>query len=71
MMRILTLPALLVVSLTFGLSAQDAPPSPRLVRLANTFRPANGLAASPVEGLTLSIYRDERGGEPPTRGVLP
>src|ERR1039457_992093 len=51
-----------------GISAQQAPTTtplttvPRLVRISNSFHPANGLAASPVEGVTLSIYRDEQGG---------
>src|ERR1017187_3170109 len=51
-----------------GISAQQAPSTtplttvPRLVRISNSFHPDNGLAASPVEGVTLSIYREELGG---------
>jgi trimeric autotransporter adhesin len=37
---------------------------PRLVRVSNTFRPANGLPAAPVESVTFSIYREESGGAP-------
>jgi hypothetical protein len=37
---------------------------PRLIRISNTFHPVNGLAASPVESVTLSIYREELGGTP-------
>jgi Chaperone of endosialidase len=49
-----------------GLFAQPqaAPSVPRLIRIASTFHPANGLAASPVESVTLSVYREERGGVP-------
>ena len=53
-----------------GISAQQAPTTaplttvPRLVRISNAFHPANGLATSPVEGITLSIYREEQGGAP-------
>src|ERR1039457_827663 len=53
-----------------GISAQQAPTTtplttvPRLVRISNSFHPANGLTASPVEGVTLSIYREELGGVP-------
>jgi len=60
----------LLSSFLTGISAQQAPTAtplatvPRLVRIANTFHPANGLAASPVEGITLSIYREEQGGAP-------
>jgi trimeric autotransporter adhesin len=61
--------ALVVVFLGFlgSLSAQQsqAPPSttvPHLVRISNTFHPADGQPAAPVEGVTLSIYREEREG---------
>jgi hypothetical protein len=37
---------------------------PRLVRVSNTFHPANGLPAAPVESVTFSVYRDESGGNP-------
>jgi Chaperone of endosialidase len=37
---------------------------PRLVRIGSTFHPANGQPAAPIEGVTLSIYRDEREGAP-------
>ena len=55
-----------VIVFAAGLSAQQTQtPSaavPRLVRIANTFRPASGLAAAPVESITLSVYREEHGG---------
>jgi len=58
---------LTIVLLAQGLLAQQADtksPVPRLVRVANTFRPANGEPVSAIESVTLSIYRDERGGDP-------
>ncbi len=60
----LTLAAFLVITLCAQRQDRSSPAAPRLVRIANTFRPANGLAVSPVESVTLSIYRDERGGDP-------
>jgi hypothetical protein len=60
----------LLSSFLTGISAQPAPTTtplttvPRLVRISNTFHPANGLATAPVEGVTLSIYREEQGGAP-------
>ncbi len=36
----------------------------RLVRISGCFRPANSLPAAPVESVTLSIYREEHGGDP-------
>src|ERR1039457_5747193 len=58
----------LVSGFLTGISAQQAPTTTplttvsRLVRVSNSFHPANGLAASPVEGVTSSIYREELGG---------
>lgn len=37
---------------------------PRLVRVSNTFHPANGLPVAPVESLTFSVYNEETGGTP-------
>jgi trimeric autotransporter adhesin len=37
---------------------------PRLVRISNTFHPANGMPAAPVESVTLFVYREETGGTP-------
>src|SRR5579871_6073453 len=37
---------------------------PRFVRVSSTFKPADGQPAAAVEGLTLSIYKDEKGGTP-------
>ena len=37
---------------------------PRLVRLTGSFHPANGLPVGPSESATLSIYREEQGGQP-------
>ncbi len=37
---------------------------PRLIRFSDILRPANGLPISPVESITLSIYREESGGAP-------
>src|SRR5579883_42848 len=37
---------------------------PRLVRISNTFHPANGMPAAPVESVTFSVYREETGGVP-------
>ena len=37
---------------------------PRLVRITTLYRPATSGAPSPVEGVTMAIYRDEVGGAP-------
>jgi len=37
---------------------------PRTVRYSGSFHPANGLPVQPMEGVTLSIYREEQGGVP-------
>src|SRR5215472_13468710 len=58
--------------LALGLYGQQGVPNenqprttvPRLVRISSSFHPANGLALSPVEGVTLSVYREETGGTP-------
>jgi hypothetical protein len=49
--------------------AQQAPSStvttvPRLVRIASTFVPSDGLPPAPVETVTLAIYAEESGGSP-------
>jgi hypothetical protein len=49
------------------LSAQQGQPAvavPQLVRVSNTFHPANGLPAAPVESATFSIYSSEHDGTP-------
>jgi len=66
MFRIVTIGVACIVS-GASLSAQQVQPSlrvPRLVRVGNTFHPANGLSISPVESVTFSIYHDEQGGTP-------
>jgi hypothetical protein len=49
-------------------SSQDASamlvPVPRVVWFSGTFRPADGLPASPMESVTLAVYRDQDGGSP-------
>jgi len=57
------------LSLILGLSGQQGLPDhqastsvPRLLRINNTFHPANGLPAAPVESVTLSVYSEETGG---------
>jgi hypothetical protein len=47
-----------------ALIAQTITTVPRLVRISNTFHPTNGQPPALVEGVTLSIYRDEREGAP-------
>ena len=37
---------------------------PRLVRLTGTLHPANGLPVGTTESATLSLYRDQQGGQP-------
>jgi len=37
---------------------------PRLIRITNSFRPVDGSPISPVESVTLSVYKDEQGGTP-------
>jgi trimeric autotransporter adhesin len=59
---------------TPGMYAQQAPEPaitpqavatvPRLIRISNTFRPANGLPAAPVESATFSVYSAQTGGTP-------
>jgi hypothetical protein len=52
-----------------SLGAQEKPktaPSarvPRLVRYSGTFRPSDGQPIQPIESATLSVYRDETGGD--------
>ena len=63
------LPPLICV-LAAGLGAQSTQTNtavttvPRLVRISNTFHPANGLSAAPVESVTFSIYSEQTGGTP-------
>ena len=52
-----------------GIDAQQLQPAttavavvPKLVRYTGLFRPTNGLPAQPVESATLSVYRDQTGG---------
>jgi hypothetical protein len=50
-----------------ALNAQSVNPAvtvPRTVRYTGSFHPANGMAAQPVEGVTLAVYRDQAGGDP-------
>jgi hypothetical protein len=47
-----------------ALVAQRTTTVPHLVRIGDTFRPADGRPPAPVEGVTLSIYRDEHEGAP-------
>lgn len=59
--------ALVLAFLCGSLYAQRPQPSttvPRLVRISSTFHPVDGLAVSPVESVTLSIYREANGGSP-------
>src|SRR2546425_7099600 len=51
--------------------AQSAQPAgtvitavPRLVWFSGAFRPADGSPTAPVESVTLSVYHDEKGGQP-------
>lgn len=62
---------LLCLGLAPALHAQQAQGSvatltavPRLFWFSGTFHPAEGSSAAPVESVTLSVYRDETGGEP-------
>ncbi len=48
----------------YAQTAQAGPTVPRIIRVANVFRPANGYAISPVESVTLAVYGQERGGDP-------
>jgi hypothetical protein len=65
-MRKISVHVVLVFAFLTGLSAQQPVTTtvPRLVRVSNTFRPASGLSAAPVAGVTFSIYRDEHDGAP-------
>jgi hypothetical protein len=57
-----------VLGLVFTLSlygqSQPATSVPPLVRISNTFHPANGLPAAPVESVTFSVYNEQTGGTP-------
>lgn len=58
---------LFVLFCAASLLAQQGPPpaiAARLIRVANVFQPENGLPISPVESVTVSVYRDEHGGIP-------
>jgi hypothetical protein len=65
-----TLTPVLLLACTAGTQAQQiqagAPVTtvPRLVRVSNSFHPANGLPAAPVESVTLSVYSAEHEGAP-------
>jgi len=48
----------------FAQAPQVTPVVPKLIRISSAFHPANGLPASPVESITVSIYREENGGSP-------
>ena len=60
--------AVLVIFGSLGLHAQQtAGPIatvPRLVRITNSFHPADGSQPAPIESVTLSIYREECDGAP-------
>src|SRR5690242_3793335 len=60
--------AVLVFSLLASAPAQEAGKSKgmatRLIRIADTFRPADGTPAAPVESVTFAIYAEEKGGNP-------
>jgi hypothetical protein len=56
-----------VIAVSSLLLAQQAQPTttvPRLVRVSNTFLPADGGKPAPVEGVTFSIYRAASEGAP-------
>jgi hypothetical protein len=60
-------PAAVLLGMFSGLHAQTQSQAllttvPRLVRITNSFHPANGQPAATVEGVTLSIYREEHDG---------
>ena len=70
-MRTIQISATFLLLVSNGMAQQNlstapiSPPArPRLVRITNTFHAADGQAPAPVESVTLSIYRDERGGSP-------
>jgi hypothetical protein len=50
--------------LLFAQQTQPTTTVPHLVRISNAFLPADGGKPAPAEGVTLSIYRDEREGAP-------
>jgi hypothetical protein len=62
--------ALLWLACSAALNAQQSQPAttaltpvPRLVWFSGSFRPADGLPLTPVESVTLSVYRDREGGD--------
>jgi hypothetical protein len=68
MLNIRIAPAILLLALVGGLQAQQAQYTtpvtsvPRLVRISDTFHPANTVPAAAVENVTLSIYKEQEGG---------
>src|SRR5580704_3615316 len=61
--RLKTAAALLgLFSATVAYAQQPAVTVPKLVRFNGSFRPANSLPAQSVESVTLSVYRDQTGG---------
>ncbi len=63
--RLKTIAALLCLGSASVVHAQPSQPTatvPKLVRFSGSFHPANGMAAQPVESVTLSIYSDQVGG---------
>ena len=58
------LPAQQTTTTTTTTAANIVTAVPRLVRVSSSFRPADGHPAAAVQGVTLSIYKDEKGGIP-------
>jgi hypothetical protein len=65
--RVARLAGMILWTTLATLNAQSVQPQvsvPRTVRYSGFFHPANGLPLQPVEGVTMSIYREEQGGVP-------
>jgi hypothetical protein len=63
--RIAAVSILVPLASMFAQESNEAITSvPRLLRITGTYHPANGLPVGTTESATLSIYRDQEGGQP-------
>ena len=58
-----TLLCLFCATVVYAQRAETAVAVPKLVRFSGSFRPASGTPAQAMESVTLSVYRDQTGGD--------
>ena len=61
--RVQTIAVLSCLFSTLVAQPQPTAAVPKLVRFSGSFRPASGTPAQSMEGVTLSVYRDQTGGD--------